>query len=61
MDNKDKNELICPDCQAKILLEDILEKGEVITCQDCSVELEVVNTQPLRVNYAPKVKEDWGE
>jgi alpha-aminoadipate carrier protein LysW len=35
--------------------------GEVVRCGDCGVELEVTNTQPIRIELAPQVQEDWGE
>ena len=35
--------------------------GEVVTCEGCSAELEVVGVNPLRLAEAPEVEEDWGE
>lgn len=58
---KKQNQIKCPDCQADMIVNNSLEKGEVITCKDCSVDLEVVSLQPLQVTHAPKLDEDWGE
>ena len=51
----------CPECDAEIVLDKNTEKGEVIRCKDCTVELEVVSLQPLKINHLPKMDEDWGE
>jgi alpha-aminoadipate carrier protein LysW len=56
-----KNQAQCPECDAEIILGKNTEKGEVISCKDCSVELEVVSLQPLKINHLPKMDEDWGE
>ena len=37
------------------------EKGEIIQCPECGVELEVVNEDPLELALAPEEEEDWGE
>ncbi len=58
---KQQNQILCPDCEGNIVLDSSTEKGEVVTCKDCSVQLEVVSLQPLKVNPAPKLDEDWGE
>lgn len=50
----------CPECDADIELDDVLE-GEIVDCPECGVELEVVSTNPLRLELAPEEEEDWGE
>jgi len=37
------------------------EVGEILVCADCGVELEVMGLDPILVNLAPEVEEDWGE
>lgn len=51
----------CPKCDADLELEDNVEVGEIITCDECSAELEVKNIDPLELDDAPEVQEDWGE
>jgi len=51
----------CPECGAELVLEDNVEAGEIIVCPDCGVELEVISVNPIVVEPAPEVEEDWGE
>jgi len=51
----------CPECAAELILEADVEEGEIIVCPDCGVELEVVSVDPVAVEPAPEVEEDWGE
>jgi alpha-aminoadipate carrier protein LysW len=51
----------CPECFAELDLESGLEEGEIIVCPDCGAELEVLGLQPLTLELAPEVEEDWGE
>lgn len=50
----------CVQCDAEIELADV-EKGELIQCPECGVDLEVVNLIPLELDLAPEEEEDWGE
>jgi alpha-aminoadipate carrier protein LysW len=38
-----------------------VEEGEIIVCPDCAVELEVMSVDPITIELAPEVEEDWGE
>jgi len=51
----------CLECQAEIKLGDDLQKGEVITCPECSTDLEIISVKPIKVKLAPVVQEDWGQ
>ena len=50
----------CPECGAALRLENP-ELGELVVCEDCGAELEVVGLDPLRLEPAPEEAEDWGE
>ena len=50
----------CPECDAELQLEDVIE-GEIVVCPDCGVDLEVVSLDPLKLDLAPMEEEDWGE
>jgi alpha-aminoadipate carrier protein LysW len=51
----------CPECGADIEEDVTYEEGEIINCQDCGVELEVISEDPLELALAPEEEEDWGE
>lgn len=51
----------CPECDATVTFERAPLNGEIARCTDCSAELEVVSTNPLTLELAPEVEEDWGE
>ncbi len=52
----------CPKCDANITLADDCEVGEIISCDECSAELEVKQLEPeVLLEDAPEVQEDWGE
>jgi alpha-aminoadipate carrier protein LysW len=38
-----------------------VEVAEIAVCPDCGVELEVMGVDPIELNLAPEVEEDWGE
>ena len=51
----------CPECGAQLDLGGDVEVGEILVCPDCGVELEVMGLDPVTVDLAPEVEEDWGE
>lgn len=51
----------CVICEASVNLPEDCREGELVICGDCGTELEVVSMDPLTVEEAPQVQEDWGE
>lgn len=51
----------CPECDASISIPANAMQNELISCPDCGVELEIVSLDPIQVELAPEVEEDWGE
>ncbi len=51
----------CPVCGCEIELEDDTIIGELISCPDCGTELEVVDLNPVSLEEAPELDEDWGQ
>ncbi len=56
-----QNQIQCPDCDAAMELDKDLEKGEVVKCKECSVGLEVISVQPIKVEHLPQMEDDWGQ
>ena len=53
--------VLCPECEAELALGPNVEESEIIVCPDCGVELEVISVDPIELEMAPEVEEDWGE
>ena len=51
----------CPVCDADISVGDDLVVGELLECDDCGSELEIVSVNPLEIKEAPEAEEDWGQ
>jgi alpha-aminoadipate carrier protein LysW len=51
----------CVVCEAQVGLPDGCCEGELLICSDCGTELEVTSLDPVEVEEAPQVQEDWGE
>ena len=47
----------CPACKERFEPDDYIEEGDIITCQLCDEELEVVSTDPLKVRQLKEEEE----
>jgi alpha-aminoadipate carrier protein LysW len=53
----------CPECEAEID-EEFEDVGDIVTCPECGVELEVISTDPVEFDLAPlddDDDEDWDD
>jgi len=55
----------CPECEAAID-EEFEDLGEIVSCPECGVELEVISIDPVEFDLAPiddedSEDEDWDE
>jgi len=46
----------CPDCQQPVEASQGTEIGEIIECQNCGAEMEVVSLKPLKVELIEEEK-----
>jgi len=51
----------CPVCAADVELADDAMASELIVCEDCGAELEIVSLDPAKLAEAPSAEEDWGQ
>ena len=51
----------CPECQTEMRMNDGVRLNEIVVCDDCASELEVVTVEPVILALAPEAEEDWGE
>lgn len=52
---------LCPECAADVSIPADAMQNELIACPDCGAELEIISLEPLELDLAPEVEEDWGE
>ena len=55
---------VCPECEADVEIDEFdVDKGEIISCPECGVELEVVGLSPLLLDLAPhdEDEDEWQE
>jgi alpha-aminoadipate carrier protein LysW len=55
---------VCPECEANVEIDEFdVDKGEIISCPECGVELEVVGLSPLLLDLAPhdEDEDEWQE
>jgi alpha-aminoadipate/glutamate carrier protein LysW len=50
----------CPECEA-VIDEEFEDVGEIISCPECGVELEVISIDPVEFDLAPVDDEDDDE
>jgi len=57
------NKAKCPDCDAELDVPVDTEKGEILSCPGCGLELEVkqVNSGCINLQELTIEGEDWGE
>lgn len=51
----------CIECGDDVTLPEDVEVGELVDCGTCGTELEVLGVDPIEVDAAPELSEDWGE
>ncbi|MBU7043665.1 MAG: lysine biosynthesis protein LysW [Theionarchaea archaeon] len=51
----------CIICGGELSIPPETELNEIIMCQDCGSELEVISIHPYRIEQGPEEEEDWGE
>jgi alpha-aminoadipate carrier protein LysW len=50
---------ICPECETALDFDETeIEEGDVIVCDECGTEYEIVATEPLELS---KIEEDYEE
>ncbi len=51
----------CTECGADVTVHDDPMIGEIVDCTTCGAELEVIEVDPVVLDVAPELEEDWGE
>jgi len=51
----------CPVCGSSVDLGNEPFVNELVICQECGSELEIISLAPVVLAEAPQQEEDWGE
>lgn len=49
---------VCPECEAEIHVDEDLDKGDSVRCEECDAKLEVVGLDPIELDLAVDDKEE---
>jgi alpha-aminoadipate carrier protein LysW len=52
---------ICPSCDKAVNLSGDPEIGQRITCPSCQTELEVIDVEPVELDWAYDYDDDWDD
>ncbi len=52
---------LCPECDGEVEIPNDAMENELLSCAECGIELEIMSLNPLALELAPEVEEDWGE
>ncbi len=52
---------LCPECDAEVEIPADAVENELLSCPECGSELEIISLDPIELDLAPEVEEDWGE
>lgn len=50
----------CPDCEADVHVDIDSDKGDVVTCDECGTDLEVVGLDPVELDIV-EAEDDLGD
>jgi alpha-aminoadipate carrier protein LysW len=51
---------VCPECDEEVFVDADSEQGDVVTCDECGTDLEVVGLDPIEVDIY-EAKEDFDD
>ena len=57
----DQRKPALPECEGEIDIPSDAMENELVSCPECGTELEIMSLDPMELELAPEVEEDWGE
>lgn len=48
--------VICKDCDEPVELKKEIEVGEIVECQNCGAEMEIISIEPLEISLIEEEK-----
>jgi alpha-aminoadipate/glutamate carrier protein LysW len=50
---------VCPECEAEIHVDEDVDKGDLLVCEECETSLEVVGLDPIELDRC--IDEDYDD
>ncbi len=47
----------CPECGAMIIIDESIEEGEMVFCEECGVGLRVISLRPIQLELKEEIDE----
>jgi len=51
----------CPECEADVHVDTDVDKGEIVECEECGVQLEIVGLDPVELDIVEEEDDDEDE
>ncbi len=51
----------CPECSADVHVDVEADKGEVVSCDECGVDLEIVGLDPVELDIVEEDLDDYDD
>ena len=51
----------CPECEAEVHVDTDADKGDVVMCEECATNLEIVGLDPVELDIVEDADEDEDE
>lgn len=52
---------ICPECDEEVYVDAESEQGDIVTCDECGTDLEVVGLDPVELDIYEGDYDDFGD
>lgn len=52
---------VCPECDEEVYVDADSEQGDVVTCDECGTDLEVVGLDPIEVDVYEGESDDFDD
>ena len=51
----------CPECEADVHVDTDADKGDVVSCEECGTDLEIVGLDPVELDIVEDDESDFDE
>ena len=51
----------CPECEADVHVDTDADKGDIVSCEECGTDLEIVGLDPVELDIVEDDEEDLDE